>query len=30
MVKAREGSDSFTGLREASKVRHKADGQGGE
>ncbi len=29
-VKAREGSDSFTRLREASKVRHKGEGQGGE
>jgi len=27
-VKAREGSDSFTRLREASKVRHKGEGQG--
>jgi hypothetical protein len=28
-MKAREGSDSFTRLREASKVRHKGEGQGG-
>ncbi len=28
-MKAREGSDSFTHLREAIKVRHKGAGQGG-
>ncbi len=28
-MKAREGSDSFTRLRDACKVRHKGEGQGG-